>query len=405
MKQHELINAANTGIHKTQWADSPIWSFAFRPGFLLASGASLLAVTNWLLLLNGIDFGFQRAGLSSLAWHAHEMVFGFAATVAMAFILTAVQTWTGLRSINGTFLMGLTALWMTARLTSWFAPDHLGFLLPLAQGAWWLLGIYILTKLIIKSKSRRNYIFIPLFAAIASINIAVILFEFSDNSAFALHLTKTAILSFGLLISLIGGRIIPLFSNNAIDGLSIGPTPQINRALLILSPIGIFAYFTSYFELLPTTPAPIMFAIGLLHIVRLSKWSGWKTLKHPLLWSLHLTYFCLAIGLIGLGASYYFESLTFSSALHIITIGSIGGMILSMMSRVSLGHTNRRIVSTKAVSVALIALPIAALVRFILVQINEPLLAWNISGLLWSAAIAVFLVNYVPILTQPSQHS
>ena len=383
------------------WRDLPVWDLAFRPGFLLASTLSLLAIGYWLLLLNGIDLGLHLAGLSAVTWHVHEMLFGFAATVAMAFVLTAVQTWTGLRSIHGLYLITLTALWIISRLVIWAAPPEYAFLLFISQGCWWLLGIGFLAKLLISARSRRNYVFIPIFTLIAAINLWLITLELNNQSSLALHLAKTAILGFGLLISLIGGRVIPMFSNNAIAALNIAPTPRINWLLIALSPLGIAAYFFSELVTPPFSPAALMIAVGALHLIRLSHWRSWKTIVNPLLWSLHLTYLTLSIGLLLLGLSYYLESLTFSSALHVITIGAIGGMIISMMSRVSLGHTGRPLKTSIAVSISLALLPLAALIRLFAVQINQPIFAWNISGLFWLLAMMIFITCYFPILTGP----
>lgn len=77
------------------------------------------------------------------------------------------------------------------------------------------------------------------------------------------------------------------------------------------------------------------------------------TLKTPLVWSLHMAYSLLALGLISMAVSLLNSAMNISNALHLITVGAIGGMILSMMSRVSLGHTGRALKVTTIIAVAL----------------------------------------------------
>ncbi|HRH01170.1 MAG TPA: NnrS family protein, partial [Polyangiaceae bacterium] len=92
-----------------------------------------------------------------------------------------------------------------------------------------------------------------------------------------------------------------------------------------------------------------------------------------------------------------------SLATHALTVGAIGGMTLGMMARVSLGHTGRALEVGRSVTAAFVLVTLAALVR-----VGGPLalgaartrIALHVSGALWTAAFALFVVAYAPILTR-----
>ena len=389
-----------TPTNKQAPAQHPLFDLAFRPFFMGGAAVALFSMAAWLLLLNGqLNLSLT---LSPNIWHAHEMLFGFTAAIAVGFILTAVQTWTGQRSIHGKALILLCLYWLLARifLISNF-PGSLVLAIAL-QGLWWLAAISAFWRIVAGADNKRNYLFIPLLCTLAALNLSVLIAAATENTAMALHLARTSILQYGLLISVVGGRVIPFFTERGANT-KIPSTPKLNKLLPIVSLMGILAFFSSYWLPLALTPAIIMMATGALHLCRLSHWKPLSTLRIPLLWSLHLSYAALSIGLLTLGASYLSSAIRFGDSLHIITIGAIGLMIVAMMSRVSLGHTGRTLTTTHSINLAFALLAIATLVRFIFAFFNQHLIAWNISGSLWMLAFALFLWRYIPILFSSRQ--
>ena len=88
----------------------PVWAMAFRPFYSLAALYGALSVLLW-------GFGYKGTyELSGFYWHAHEMIWGYAGLVVIAFLLTAVATWTGQPPTRGGVLVGLTAFWLAARI-------------------------------------------------------------------------------------------------------------------------------------------------------------------------------------------------------------------------------------------------------------------------------------------------
>jgi uncharacterized protein involved in response to NO len=383
------------------WHQHPILELAFRPFFLLAAISSAFSIALWVLLLNGhILIGFS--GLSPQVWHAHEMLVGFGTAVAVGFILTAVQTWTGQPSIKGKALAGLVLLWCFARIAFYINTAESAILASVLQGLWWLAVVVIYSKLVFAAQNRRNYIFIALLSVMGLINLAILASDLLANTALALHLTRAMVLLFTIMMALVGGRVIPFFTVRGAQTAAIECPEWINR---LVGPLAIAAtaafiasHFVNTYHLVPLS----LMLLGLLHLFRLAFWRSINTLKVPLLWSLHISYLLMALGLITLGASYYIASLSFSNALHIITIGAIGLMIFAMMSRVSLGHTGRTLAIKPVISAAFILLIAATLIRAFL-PLADDLLAWNVSAGLWIITSLIFLAVYLPILSTKRQ--
>jgi len=385
-------------LKKNKLVEHAFFDLLFRSYFILATLISAISLLIWLAYLNGA-YVMVEYGLSPLIWHIHEMLFGFAATIAVAFILTAVQTWTGLASIRGTAVFSLVILWCAIRVLLWINTELTVQLAIAAQLAWWLTTIGVFTRLVVKSHNRRNYLFIPLLSIMAMTNIGILIADIQGNIGLAQHFAKSVVLLFTLLMAIVGGRVIPFFTVNGAKTAAINNHPLIERLLLPIAILGIIVFLAGYFVTLPFTPATLMILSSLLHFARLSRWRSISTLRVTLLWSLHLAYFFMSLGLFLLGLSYFDLGITFSSALHLITVGAIGLMILSMMSRVSLGHTGRLLQPNKMVSVALIAMSLAALARTFLPLFELPLLAWQLSTVLWCFACTIFIKIYWPILT------
>lgn len=388
-------------------AQHPVLDLPFRSYFLLSVACSMVALGIWASYFNGY-FTFAENGITALAWHVHEMIFAFGATVAVGFILTAAQTWTGQPSIKGLAVLAFVGLWLLVRVALLINSPSTIIVAIVLQSFWWLGSIFVFTRLVLKGNNRRNYLFIPLLSALMLLNIALLLFDFNGYHELTRHIARTSVLMFCLLMGILGGRVIPFFT---VSGAKLAPikTPNgLTPLLTITSILGVLAFFSSAFIELPFSPAILMIAAGLLHLIRQAYWRSFATRKVALLWSLHIAYFALGFGLILLGLSYYQAqsieyfsvSIAFGDALHLITIAAMGLMIFAMMSRVSLGHTGRALKPSKLVSWVFFLIIFSAFTRAILPTItSQLLLAWNISALAWLIAGLFFLKVYLPILS------
>jgi len=374
-----------------------LWQLAFRAGFLLAASFAVLGMARWLYWMwwpERWDFT-----LSPPWWHAHEMVFGFALPVVAGFLLTAVANWTGLPGTRGWRLQLLFGLWLVARCLLWLLPGQL-FFAWLAEMLFIALLIYELTQRVWAVRQWRNMLFPPVLIALALFNSAS--YWHADDPVLSTRLHYGAVWMITVLIVIIGGRVIPLFTGNRL-GVKIAPLP----AWLDYSAISSTALIALIVGLWPaqqTNPglALLCLAAGIIHCIRLAHWQGWKTLKVPLLWSMHLSYLCLPLAMFGL-ALIGGDPAASKNVIHLLAIGSIGGMILAMMSRVSLGHTGRPLEVPAYLSVAFGMLFAAAIIRAFLplLDIAFTLWAWRLSAVMWMIAFSLFLVRYVPVLIRP----
>ncbi|CAH0992080.1 hypothetical protein SIN8267_02195 [Sinobacterium norvegicum] len=379
-------------------SQQPLWDLPFRPWFLLAALSSVASIIAWSLWLNGRLAGDALGGLTPVIWHIHEMLFAFGATVAAGFLLTAAQTWTGKRGMNGTLLIVLSVVWLVVRALLISDNNHALIAAIVVQSVWWLAVIGYLGWMVVSSRNRRNYLFVPLLTTMMLLNIAVLYSDISGNSALALHLSRTAILLFGIIVGIVGGRVIPFFTGRGADQAKVTETPNLDRWILPTAILGTAVFFFGGILSLPLSPAILMIAAGTLHLIRLGYWDSWATRNTPLLWSLHLSYLALGLGLILLGLSYATDAIRFADALHLITVGTIGAMILAMMARVSLGHTGRPLKPHVSINIAFGLILLAAIARVLLPLLGQPLWAWDISAGLWITAFALFLWRYTPIL-------
>jgi len=387
-----------------QLEKQPIFDLPFRSYFLLSVAFSIIAIATWAGFLNGY-FSFSTTGLSPVTWHAHEMIFGFSATIAVGFILTAAQTWTGKPSIKGLSVLLFIIVWLMVRVCLLINLPHFIYIAIALQSLWWLASIAVFSQLVLSSKNKRNYLFIPLLTSLMILNISFLIFDLLNYNEFALHIARTSILMFCLLVGILGGRVIPFFTSSGAKLKTIITPSWLTTLLIGTSVVGVLIFLLSGFVELPFSPASLLIGSGLLHIVRLSFWRSNTTIKIPLLWSLHLAYLSLGLGLILLGMSYlpfiYLnQSLLFSDALHLITIGAMALMIFSMMCRVSLGHTGRPLTVHPLVSWLFFIIFISAIARVLLPIFHHSLLGWNLSACLWLFASGCFLKVYFPVLTR-----
>ncbi len=375
-----------------------LFEYGFRPFFLLAAFHAAIAVPVWVGLWRG-DVGWQPAMPANL-WHGHEMLFGFAVAALAGFMLTAVPNWTGAAAIRGPRLMLLVGVWMAGRIASYlpwpglFAGIDIAFLPLLAL----VLGPGILIR-----NGRRNGILVAILLLLAALNSAVHFDGWGFASLSGSWALQVAVAVFALLIGIIGGRIVPAFTQGGMKMAGVSFVIEGNRALDIAAILSLVANLAATALQLPGAIAgAVALAAGLCNLVRYMRWQGWKTWSVPLVWVLHLGYGWLVVGLILSGLSAAFDLLPATMALHALTAGSFSTMIVAVMSRASLGHTGRQLVANRRTVAVYLLLSLAALLRVLAPLTGEfqlPLI--ESAALLWSGAFVSFGVQYLPILLLP----
>lgn len=374
-----------------------LFQYGFRPFFLLAGLQAALAVPLWVAIWRG-DLAWQPAMPSSI-WHGHEMLFGFAVAAMAGFLLTAVPNWTGLPALKGPRLMLLVAVWLAARIAA-FLPDPLLFrvfdlaFLP-------LLALTLGPGIILRA-GRRNGVMVAILLLLAAINAAVHFDGFGLSSLSASWALRLGIAVFALMVGIIGGRIVPAFTQG---GMKMAGRPlaiEARRPLELGSILSLAAFVLATALQLPELVLGVVAAIAAgFNLLRFLGWQGWKTWGVPLVWVLHLGYGWLVLGLTLSAAAHLTTAISETAAIHAFTAGAFGTMILAVMSRASLGHTGRQLLAGRAVTVAYHLVTCGALLR-----VAGPLFAAEatliaLGGMLWSAGFLLFALRYLPLLVMP----
>jgi uncharacterized protein involved in response to NO len=373
-------------------------SYAFRPFFLLLAVFAIFAVAVWLMTLHGA--GLQAA--SSL-WHGHEMLIGFVMAAVAGFSLTAVANWTGRPAVHGAPLAWLIACWFVGR-TAMFLSGSLAasYVMVLDSLFPALLG-FLLSKEIISGRSRRNYPLLVVMTVVVTLNLLYHLGAggwVAGGDRLAIYLLIHILL---FLITFISGRIIPVFSANWLrqQGRTRMPVSSdaVNRLALILTLlVGLATAFVPMSKL----TGVLAFAAALVHAYRLARWQGFATRSNPLLFVLHVAYLWLPIGYTLLGCAVFGWLFTATAALHALTMGAIGSMILAVTTRVSLGHSGRPLQAARLTVFAYLILTLAVLLRVLSpLSGGSYMLMIDLSAAAWMLAFGIFIWVYWPILSRP----
>ena len=377
----------------------PILRLGFRPLFLVAAGFSIVALITWAGVLTQ-SWSFEPYG-GSYWWHAHEMLFGFVSTVVAGFLLTAVQSWTGVPGVKGARLLFLVLLWLSARILIFF---------NVGAGSWWV-GVVDLTFLptaafflalsIVKVRQYRNLFFVPILLLMSLSNAYMHYGIYSVDPEWLAIGSRAMVILVAALMCVLGGRVFPMFTANGTKTKKVMPWAWLEKFSLFLMAVLVMIFI--FMIPLPRQVIAVVFLMAALaHLLRWARWRFWVTFKTPLVWSLHLAYFCIPLGL-ALFAFHFMGYLpTFSLPTHVITVGGMGGMILSMMSRVSLGHTGRAIQASPLDAAAFVLIFLALIFRTVSAQwaaySTESLL---MAAALWCVAYGLFLIKYLPMLIRP----
>jgi uncharacterized protein involved in response to NO len=380
-------------------AAHPFFRGGFRPFFFAGAAWAVIALALWICSLHG-ELTVPTA-LDPLAWHRHEMLFGFVGAVIGGFVLTAVPNWTGRLPIAGWPLAGLFSLWMAARLAVLFSSALTLWLAAFLDVGFFLALGLLAAREVLEANNRNT----PVVGMVLLFGLADGLDYLANTGVIPLPDIgwQVALALVVLLISLIGGRIIPSFTRNWMtkQGMKSGLPTQPGRFDLFAIGATAFALFAWLFGPQETPIGILLVAAAALQVVRWARWRGWRTFADPLVLILHIGYSWIPIGLALLGLS-LMDMVPRSAAIHALTAGAMATMILAVMTRASLGHTARQLkagpltVALYALVTVGAALRVAASLRLIDYNIGI-----EIAGVTWGAAFLLFLISYAPVLWGP----
>jgi len=377
------------------------FAYGFRPFFLLAGGYAVIAMLVWLAIYSK---GSALVGtIPAHLWHGHEMLFGFAGAAIAGFMLTAVPSWTGRRGFAGWPLMLLTVIWLVGRVSFTTAA----YIPPAALLVGELLFMPALALMIAPALLRvrnRNTPLLLVLLGFWILDAIFLLAVFRGDMQSATNALRSSIDLILVLITVIGGRIVPSFTSNALKQRGIH-TPMRTSKMLDRLTIGsmVALLFSGFVSPYHTATAVIAGIACLAQLVRITGWQSWRCQHDPIVWILHVGYLWLPVALalramhLGIGVAFA------ANWVHAAGAGAAGTMILAVMSRAALGHTARPIAAGIPVTLAYVLLTLAVLVR----TFGPTLIPMSYSAIialaasLWAAAFLAFVLIYAPILSGP----
>jgi uncharacterized protein involved in response to NO len=375
-------------------------ALAFRPFFLMGGAWSALALALWVVvLLTGIAL---PTGFDPLTWHIHAMVFGFVLAAIAGFVLTAIPSWTGRTPIRGMPLAALALLWLLGRaacLTSAVIPFSLAAAIDVAFPT---VLTAVAAREIVASRNWRNVAMPIPIAVLAGADLA----QYLERAGFAVPAGlgwRLGVAAPIVLISVVGGRIVPAFTRNWLvqrgDTKLPAASGPLDRAALIMLHAGLVGW--TFWPALRPIGALLLIAAA-LNLWRLLRWRGAATLVEPLLAILHLGYAWVVLGAALLGASLLTRAVPPAAAVHALTAGAIGTMVLGVMTRVSLGHTGRPLTADRTTTLIYVLVTFAAGARVAAAFLpGSFLLLVEVSAALWAAGFGSFVAWYGPMLLAP----
>jgi uncharacterized protein involved in response to NO len=373
----------------------PLLANGFRPFFLLGSVYAGLAILVWLPVFYG-ELTLTSA-LAPRDWHVHEMLYGYLPAVITGFLFTAIPNWTGRLPLQGTPLLTLVIVWIAGRLAVTFSAETGWLVAMLIDASFLLLVAAAAAREILAGRNWRNLNVVVLVLLLLAGNVAFHLeahFHGAADTGIRIGIAVVV-----LLISLIGGRIIPSFTRNWLVRENPGRLPApFGRFDIIVVAIGALALVGWIVSSANRFTGTALVVAGLLHLVRLARWAGDRTWRERLLLILHVGYTFVPLGFL-LNAAAAFGIVPVGAGIHAWMAGAAGTMTLAVMTRATLGHTGQQLTASATTQAIYAAIIVAALSRVCAVidpAHSEPLL--HLAAFTWAAAFFGFALSFGPLL-------
>lgn len=379
-----------------------LFSAGYRIFFLLAGLSAVFSMIVWEGWLAIHASGGSVAGapfaMAPHLWHGHELLFGYGSVAVAGFLLTAAPNWVKARDASVAYFVTLSAVWLAGRMAIWWSASLPGGVVALFDLAFLPLVAGKVFAMLIKRPKPPQMMILGVIALVWTGNLLVHL-EWLGLTATEARGQRVGLLALAALIAILGGRVTPAFTGNAMkrmgleDGLPRNPMMLAGAGIAL----AILAALTMALPLPVWVPGAFAIAAGLVALGRLTMWRSLWARRDPIVWTLHVSYAFNAAGLIALGFAQFGVG-SEVAALHLLAIGGIGGMTVSVMSRAAIGHSGRSLQAPGSVVIAYALIPVAALVRYAgsaFPDIYIP--AILISGGLWIVLFTLYTVALWPV--------
>ncbi|MDZ7736161.1 MAG: NnrS family protein [Gammaproteobacteria bacterium] len=335
---------------------------------------------------------------STLSWpaglaggHGYEMLFGFALALVVGYLLGPQPK----ARLYGVFL-----LWLAARIS--YLADPGGVFAGLANMLFALAAAWLIAPKLLAAKKWRNRVISPLVTCLFLLPILYIITTHKPlfHTATLLHI---GIVLLSLLMAFMGGRILSAAAAGEFyrrgDNLEARVQPRLEAAFIIL--------LIAAAVLIAFRPAAIpaglcLIAAGLVTATRLARWRLWRCRQRPDLIALGAGYGWLATGMLFMGVT-LITGTGFSHAMHVITIGALGTLSISIAARVHLQSIKAALERQYIFTTATILIALATLSRLLTIAWPASALALiGIAALAWSLA---YLLLLKVLLSRPANNS
>jgi len=369
----------------------------FRPLYIAGCSWAVLSILIWIFTPQWLS-----GPLGGVAWHAHEMLWGFVATIAVGFLLTASATWTGSNPLKGIPLAIACVFWLVARAGYLAGSEPAFYFAAVAESLLFLLSALVLFKVMIKGRSRRNYGVPFLVLGLGLANCLYLRSALTGNHLVLMQHFELGLICMAVIALLVARRVVPFFAMRAIPGLSI---PMLTRSGQVQLVLGVVAIALGLAGLAGAMAAALAIT-GLISVYQIFRWRPQAVVHKPILWILYLGYAAMGVGLLfaaahmaGIGSGVLQRSAVY---VHLIGMAGFSILIIGMVTRTALGHLGRPLQLDRSMVISYwlvifaVVLRLAALAPTAAVQ---PLL--HASAAAWSLAFMLYLWRFIPMLIRP----
>ena len=366
---------------------------AFRPLYLAGIGWAMVAIALWVYAP-----AVLTAPLGGIAWHAHEMLWGFIATIALAFLMTAGASWTGITPMTGKLLALACALWLVARIGFLLPNDATFWVAAASEIAFFFLGAGAMLRAVVVSKNSRNYAVPSLLAGLGATDALYLWTARGGDYLLLMQYFNAGIVVMALIALLIGRRVIPFFVMRAIPGMTLPKHMETGWVQLGACAVAVVSLLAGISML----SAAALGLAGVLALVQLISWKPLAVRGNALLWILYVGYAGIGSGLL-LAALHYAEvELPRVLPVHVIAMAGFSVLIIGMVTRTALGHTGRPLATDRTIRTSYWLMLLAVTLRLAAIA-DTPATATllHMAGAAWTASLALYLWQFTPILIRP----
>lgn len=382
-------------------APAPQWGafleLGFRPLYLAGCFWAALSVALWVFAP-----GLLRGQLGGVIWHAHEMLWGFVATIAVGFLLTAAAAWTGINPIKGRALGLLGVLWVAAR-AAYLVPGNTAFWIASCCELLFFAGSSVaLGRAIYGARSQRNYGVPLLVLALGAADALFLWAAWQGDYALLMRHFHTGLLCMAVIALLVARRVIPFFAMRAVPGLTLPMHARSGQWQLGAGALAIAAGVLGW--------TPVMIAslgvAGAIALVQVLTWRPWAVRRVPLLWILYVGYAAIGVGLwvaaahaSGWGVSW---GLRAAWPDHVIGVAGFSVLIIGMVTRTALGHLGRPLRADRLIVTCYVLVIAAAALRLLaLLPTDFSPGALHAATGAWVLSFVLYLWRFFPMLIRP----